>query len=214
MASRFFLNPSNFLLTHDSFLLIPDRNFLILNRSERKPSRFLRFHPSTPLGKDAKNSVARGRFSPYLFPVNTLLEKTTILSKTKELCAQIAEDAQIVKLQADVERFLADDAAKLQYQTVHEKGEELHHKQHAGVELGAAEIKAFEDARDALFDNKVAADFMDAQRTLESIQKDIQKYVSLTLELGHVPTDREIEEANSGGGGCCGGGGGGGGCCG
>ena len=146
--------------------------------------------------------------------MSTLLEKTSIISKTKELCAQIAGDAQFLKLQADVERFLADDSAKLQYQTVHEKGEALHHKQHAGVELGAAEIKAFEDARDALFDNKVAADFMDAQRTLETIQKQISKYVSMTLELGRVPTDEEIEEAQNGGGGCCGGGGGGGGCCG
>jgi hypothetical protein len=34
----------------------------------------------------------------------------------------------------------------------------------------------------------------------------------MTLELGRVPTDEEIENANSGG--CCGGGGGGGGCCG
>jgi cell fate (sporulation/competence/biofilm development) regulator YlbF (YheA/YmcA/DUF963 family) len=144
--------------------------------------------------------------------MNMLLEKTTIISKTKELCAQIAEDAQFKKLQADVERFLADDASKLQYQSVHEKGEELHHKQHAGVELGGAEIKAFEDARDALFDNRVAADFMDAQRTLESIQKDIGKYVSMTLELGRVPTDEEIQQAQSGG--CCGGGGGGEGCCG
>jgi hypothetical protein len=81
------------------------------------------------------------------------------------------------------------------------------------VELGAAEIKAFEAARDALFDNRIAADFMDAQRTLEGIQKNIAKYVGMTLELGRVPTDEEIEEANSGG--CCGGGGGGGGgCCG
>ncbi len=140
-----------------------------------------------------------------------LLEKTSIHSKTLELCAAIAEDTQFQKLQADVERFLADDSAKLEYQSVHEKGEELHHKQHAGVELGAAEIKAFEAARDALFDNEVAADFMDAQRTLESIQKNISKYVSMTLELGRVPSDEEIEQANSGG--CCGGGGGGG-CCG
>lgn len=131
-------------------------------------------------------------------------EKSSILSKTKELCAAIVAEPQFAKLQADVERFLADDAAKLQYQSVHEKGEELHHKQHAGVELGASEIKNFEDARDALFDNKVAADFMDAQRTLESIQKQVSKYVSLTLELGHVPTDEEIEEAENAGG-CCGG---------
>lgn len=139
----------------------------------------------------------------------SLFEKTSILSKTKELCAAIAEDTQFKKLQGDVERFLADDLAKLQYQSVHEKGEELHHKQHAGVELGAAEIKTFEDARDALFDNCIAADFMDAQKTLEGIQNNIGKYVSMTLELGRVPTDEEIQDANSGvccgsGGGCCG----------
>lgn len=145
--------------------------------------------------------------------MSALAEKTSIISKTKELCAAIAEDAQFIKLQADVERFLSDDSAKLQYQSVHEKGEELHHKQHAGVELGAAEIKSFEDARDALFDNKIAADFMDAQRTLEIMQKDIAKYVSTTLELGRVPTDEEIEEAKNAGGGCCGGSGDGGGCC-
>ena len=140
--------------------------------------------------------------------MNILAEKTSIISKTKELCAQIAADEQFVKLQADVERFLADDVAKLQYQSVHEKGEELHHKQHAGVELGAAEVKAFEDARDSLFDNKIAADFMDAQRTLEALQKQISQYITMTMELGRIPTDDELENANSGG--CCGGGGGGG----
>lgn len=139
-----------------------------------------------------------------------LLEKTSILSQTKELCAAIANDSAIRKLHADVERFLADDAAKLQYKAVHDKGEELHHKQHAGVELSAAEVRSFESARDALLDNSLAADFMDAQRALEGIQKNISQYIGMTLELGRVPTDEEIEEANSGG--CCGGGGGG--CCG
>ncbi len=138
-----------------------------------------------------------------------LSQRTTITSKTKELCEQIADDPEFKKLQADVERFLADDAAKLQYQTVHEKGEELHHKQSAGIELGTAEVKTFEDARDTLFDNPVAADFMDAQRRLESMQKEIGKYVSMTMELGRVPSADEVEEANNAGG-CCGGGGGGG----
>ena len=145
-----------------------------------------------------------------------LAERTTIISKTKELCAQIASDEKFIQLQTAVECFLSDPAAKLQYQTVHEKGEELHHKQHAGVELGSSEIKSFEDARDALFETKVAADFMDAQRTLEAMQKDISRYIGMTLELGRVPTDKEIEDAqNNNGGGCCGGGGGseGGSCC-
>lgn len=146
--------------------------------------------------------------------MSTLLEKSSIISKTKELCDQIASDEQFQKLQADVEKFLSDDAAKLQYKTVHEKGEELHHKQHAGVELGAAEIKDFENARDSLFDNPIAVGFMDAQRALEGIQKEISQYIGMTLELGRTPTDEEIVEAqHNSGGGCCGGGGGEG-CCG
>lgn len=139
-----------------------------------------------------------------------LAEDSPVISKTKELCAQIASDPSFLKLQANVERFLSDDSARLQYQSVHERGEELHHKQHAGVELGAAEIRDFESARDSLFANEVARDFLSAQRELENLQKEIGKYVGSTIELGRVPTAEDLEEK----GGCCGGNGGGGGCCG
>ena len=141
-----------------------------------------------------------------------LAEDSPVISKTKELCAQIASDPSFLKLQANVERFLSDDSARLQYQSVHERGEELHHKQHAGVELGATEIREFESARDALFENEVARDFLAAQRELETLQKEIAKYVGSTIELGRVPTAEDLEDK---GGGCCGGNsGGGGGCCG
>jgi len=145
--------------------------------------------------------------------MSIVVEESAVIEKTKELCACIASDPGFLKLQANVERFLSDDAARLQYQTVHEKGEELHHKQHAGVELGASEIRDFETAREALFENPVACDFLTAQRELENLQKEISKYVGATIELGRVPTADDL--AAAGGGGCCGGnGGGGGGCCG
>jgi len=140
-----------------------------------------------------------------------LANESTILTKTQDLCAAIAAEPVFLEHQARIERFLDDDAARLQYQGVHELGEQLHQKQHAGLEIGAAEITAFEAARDALFDNPVACDFMNSQRELEMLRKDIGKYVGMTLELGRVPTADDLAEA---GGGCCGGGGGGGGCCG
>ena len=145
--------------------------------------------------------------------MSIVAEDSAVISKTKELCAQIASDPTYLKLQADVERFLADDSARLQYQSVHERGEELHHKQHAGVELGATEIREFESARDALLENEIARDFLSAQRELETLQKQIGKYIGTTIELGRVPTSDDIADT---GGGCCGGngGGGGGGCCG
>ena len=135
-------------------------------------------------------------------------EDSAVIVKTRELCAQIASDPTFLKLQECVERFLNDDASRLQYQSVHERGEELHHKQHAGVELGAAEIREFEAAREALFDNEIAREFVTAQQELERLQKEIGKYVGMTLELGRVPTADDIAQAS--GGGCCGGGGG---CC-
>ena len=144
--------------------------------------------------------------------MSIVAEESPVIVKTKELCAQIASDPSFLKLQANVERFLSDDSARLQYQSVHERGEELHHKQHAGVELGASEIRDFESARDALFENEVARDFLSAQRELETLQKEIAKYVGSTIELGRVPTAEDLEDK---GGGCCGGNsGGGGGCCG
>jgi cell fate (sporulation/competence/biofilm development) regulator YlbF (YheA/YmcA/DUF963 family) len=142
--------------------------------------------------------------------MSAVAEKPSVIEKTKELCAQIVSDPSFRELQAKVERFLGDDEARLQYQRVHEKGEELHQKQHAGVELGATEIREFESAREALFDNSVAKDFMTAQRELENLQKEISQYVSTTIELGRVPTAEDLASA---GGGCCGGNSGGGGCC-
>jgi cell fate (sporulation/competence/biofilm development) regulator YlbF (YheA/YmcA/DUF963 family) len=136
-------------------------------------------------------------------------ETSPVIEKTRELCAHIASDPTFLKLQGSVERFLNDDASRLQYQSVHERGEELHQKQHAGIELGAAEIREFEAAREALFENETAREFLAAQQELERLQKEIGKYIGMTLELGRVPTEEEVAEAS--GGGCCGGGGGG--CC-
>lgn len=142
--------------------------------------------------------------------MSIVAEDSAVIAKTRELCAHIASDPVFLKLQENVERFLSDDAARLQYQSVHERGEELHQKQHAGIQLGAAEIREFEAAREALFDNEIAREFFVAREQLEKLQKEIGKYVGMTLELGRVPTADELAE--SGGGGCCGGGGGGG-CC-
>ena len=137
--------------------------------------------------------------------MNLLTKDSAIMEKTKDLCGAIAQDIEFVALQGHVERFLEDDAAKLQYQSVHEKGEELHQKQQAGVELGEREIKDFEEARTQLLENDVARDFMDAQQNLQTLQQTISKYVGMTMELGRVPEPADMEQAD-GGGGCCGGG--------
>lgn len=140
----------------------------------------------------------------YMPRMSMIAKDSNVMQKTRELCDAIAQDIEFVALQGQVERFLEDDNTKLQYQAVHEKGEELHQKQHAGVELSETEIKNFEEARDGLLENEVARDFMDAQQNLQTLQKTITKYVGMTMELGRVPEAEDMEDSS--GGGCCGGG--------
>ena len=135
--------------------------------------------------------------------MNMLSKESNVMTKTQELCDAIAQDIEFLALQGQVERFLSDDAAKLQYQSVHERGEELHQKQQAGVEISELEIQTFEGERDGLLSNEVANDFMEAQQGLQTLQKTISKYVGMTLELGRAPGPEDMKEAD---GGCCGGG--------
>lgn len=140
----------------------------------------------------------------YLKPMNLLADDSAVMAKTKELCSTIADDPEYQGLLAKVERFLDDDAARLMYQGVHERGEELHQKQHAGLELSESEIRDFESARDTLLQNPVAKEFMDAQQDLQSVQVAIGKFVGMTLELGRVPSAEDLQSSEDG---CCGGGG-------
>jgi len=132
--------------------------------------------------------------------MSMILEESAVTAKTEELCAAIVEQESFVKLQSQVASFLNNDEARLQYQSVHESGDALNQKQSSGVELSDAEISEFEQSREQLLKNSTVTEFMSAQKELQAIQNTIGKMVSLTLELGRVPTADDIEAANSGGG--------------
>lgn len=147
----------------------------------------------------------------YRVCMSLIADDSVLMGKTKELCAAIVEQGEFQALQGSVETFLSNDEARLQYQSVHERGQELNQKQQAGVELSDSEISDFESAREQLMANEIVTDFMEAQRELQVLQSSIGKYVGMTLELGRVPNAEDFTADN---GGCCGGGGGAGGGCG
>lgn len=128
-----------------------------------------------------------------------LADDSLVIGKTKELCAAIADDPEYRSLMEKVERFMEDDAAKLQFQSVQERSQELGQKQQSGLELSVGEVEDFETAREALMGNSVAREFMDAQQSLQSVQSAIGKYVGITLELGRVPAEEDLADQ----GGCC-----------
>ena len=162
---------------------------------------------SDKLDKKLKTSIAKWAMRVYRCGMSLIADDSVLMTTTKSLCSTLVEQPAFKALHGNVEAFLNNDEARLQYQSVHESGEALNNKQRSGVELSEGEISEFEQAREQLLQNTIVTDFMDAQKELQTVQQAVSKYVGLTLELGRVPTEEDFMAA-SGGGGCCGGSGG------
>ncbi len=129
----------------------------------------------------------------------TQIEENTIVQKTRELCQAILDQPDMRSMRRKMDAFMADDKTRGLYDNLMMKGQKLHEKQHSGVTLDSAEVKDFEQLREALVNNPVARDFLDAQEEMQKVQQSVAQYVSKTLELGRVP-----EESDMGSGGSCG----------
>ena len=127
-----------------------------------------------------------------------LTNNDPILQKTKELCQAILDQPEFQKIRQRIDAFLADEGSKTQYQVLSEKGEYLQHKQQRGASLTASEISEFERDRDALINNPVARDFLDAQSEMQKVQEAVNQYLTKTFELGHVPAAEEVNGGSCG----------------
>jgi len=121
-----------------------------------------------------------------------------ILQKTRELCETLVSQPEFQSIRTRIDAFMADEAAKLQYQCVMEKGESLHHKQQMGLPLTEQEITEFQKDRDALVNNPVSRDFIDAQQQMQKVQDSVGQYVAKTFELGRIPTEEDFTSCGQG----------------
>ena len=127
-----------------------------------------------------------------------IVSNDVVIEKTRELCQTILDQPDFQRLRQQIDAFLADDGAKSQYQTVVEKSELLNHKQHQGVAVSSEEIADFEQQREALVNNPVARDFLDAQQSMTKMQESVGQYLSKTFELGRVPAPEEFDSGSCG----------------
>jgi len=130
--------------------------------------------------------------------MQTTIEKNAITEKTKELCQTILEQPEFIQIRRRVDTFLQNPQAKGQFDALNEKGEFLHHKQHQGVTLSAAEIAEFEKEREALLANPIAKGYLDAQQELQKITESVSQYVNKTVELGRVPEETDFDDGSCG----------------
>jgi cell fate (sporulation/competence/biofilm development) regulator YlbF (YheA/YmcA/DUF963 family) len=126
------------------------------------------------------------------------IEETPIARKTRELCQTILDEPSMRAIRQRVDSFMADEAARSQYDSLVTKGQALQQKQQMSQPLTGEEISDFEQHRDSLLKNPVARGFLDAQQEMQEVRESIQKYVSKTLELGRLPSDEDLSS------GCCG----------
>ena len=75
-------------------------------------------------------------------------------------------------------------------------------KQSAGLELTAGEVDDYNKVRDEVFENPVAKAFVDAQEEMHSVQATVNGWLSMTFELGRMPTDEDFDSHSSCGTGC------------
>lgn len=113
--------------------------------------------------------------------------------KAKELCRALVEDPELKPLFGAIDRFMEDEAAKELFTEMQSKAEGLQMKQQAGLELTAGEVEEYNKARDKMLDCEVAKGFVEAQEAIHGVHETIGSWVSLSFELGRMPTEEEFE---------------------
>ena len=131
-------------------------------------------------------------------------EQNAVIGKTQELCRAILDQPSIVSARQRIDAFLGDETARSQYQQLVTKGQELQQKQQNSVTLTDEEVAAFESSREQLMTNPIAKGFLDAQEQMRELHHSVNKFVSMTLESGRVPTTEDFEAATCGNGCSCG----------
>ena len=130
--------------------------------------------------------------------MQTMTEESAVTQKTKELCQTILDQPEFQALRLQIDSFMANDEAKLQYQVLSERGEYLRHKQEQGLTLTDEEIAEFEQQREGFLGNPVARGFLSAQQEMHQIQESVNQYVSKTFELGRLPSAEDFDSGSCG----------------
>jgi cell fate (sporulation/competence/biofilm development) regulator YlbF (YheA/YmcA/DUF963 family) len=128
----------------------------------------------------------------------TQTAENAVRQKTRELCQTILDQPDVRAMRKQIEVFMADERARGQYETLMNKGQALHEKQHSGEALMQADIDEFEKLREEFVKSPVARGFLDAQDDMQKLQQTVSQYVNKTFELGRVPEESELESGSCG----------------
>jgi cell fate (sporulation/competence/biofilm development) regulator YlbF (YheA/YmcA/DUF963 family) len=131
-----------------------------------------------------------------------LSEENPIGAKTRELCTVLASSIEFASIRSRIDRFSEDTEARMQFDLVNRKGQQLQQKQESGTEITSTEVAEFERLREALIANDIAREFLEAREEMISLQEGVQQWVAKTFELGRSPSPDEMGGSCGPGCGC------------
>lgn len=135
-------------------------------------------------------------------PVDFTASGQAVIAKTQELCQSIIDSPELKDMLADVEAFMEHDEAKNLFTAMQQSYSELMQKQEAGKELTAGEMNEFQKKQEAVMNHPISKKFLEARERIDQVQNEIGTWVSMTFELGRLPTQHEIDHAGCGDCGC------------
>ena len=136
--------------------------------------------------------------------MQTTIEETPVMLKTRELCQTILDQPNMQSIRERIDAFMEDEQSRAQYEGLVNKGQALQEKQQQALPLSGEEVADFEQHREALLKNPVARGFLDAQEEMQEVKQSIHQFVTKTLELGRLPTIEDLSEGGCGSGCGCG----------
>jgi cell fate (sporulation/competence/biofilm development) regulator YlbF (YheA/YmcA/DUF963 family) len=125
-------------------------------------------------------------------------EQNAVIEKTRDLCRTILEQSAVTSALSKMQAFMNNPQAQADYQALVEKGQALQEKQERSVPLSQDEVADFEAHREKVLASPVSRDFLDAQQALQEIRHSVNKYVSMALDKGQVPTEEDFASASCG----------------
>ena len=128
--------------------------------------------------------------------------KLDLGEKIRELCEALLQDEGVTDARKRIEGFMNNPTATAAYQRLANMNNELHQKESSGTEISEPEIEAFQKLREEVMEMPAVQEFADARQTLQEIESTIMTFVGRTMEMGKIPSDKDMGGSCGSGCGC------------
>src|SRR3569833_2648483 len=102
-------------------------------------------------------------------------QDSLITDKTRDLCQAILDQPEMRSARQAIDKFVAADKARAQYEGLMAKGQALQQKQQRSEQLSGEEIAAFEKEREAVLNNPKTHNNQKTQEEMHHVHQSINQ---------------------------------------